>query len=355
MGKFLQVISAPISFLYGLFMQVRNLFFDLGVLHSESFEKPIISVGNLSFGGTGKTPMVEYLIRLLQTGSFIGTLSRGYGRDSDGFIIASKRSNVRYIGDEPFQYLKKFGNIKVAVDEQRSRGIGLLLQKYPDLDVVLLDDAFQHRYVKPGLSLLLTDYHRLYTDDFVFPSGTLREFRSGARRADMIIVTKTPKIFSPITKRRILEDLRPEPHQRIYFSFIKYGEPVPFQDAENSHFPVKVTAILLFTGIANDYPLREHMERKCSELVVLKFPDHYLYGKKDIDIIKKKFDDLPTQKKIMMTTEKDIMRLKIPELCTKFKKLPLFYVPIEIDFHGNDKELFDNEILNYVRKNKRNR
>ncbi|MEI7982512.1 MAG: tetraacyldisaccharide 4'-kinase [Bacteroidota bacterium] len=352
MRKFLQVISAPVSFLYGLLMLVRNLFFDLGILRSESFATPVICVGNLSYGGTGKTPMVEYLIRLLQPVSSIGTLSRGYGRESDGFIIASKRSNVKYIGDESLQYLKKFENLKVAVDEKRQRGIGLLLKKYPELEVILLDDAFQHRYVKPGLSLLLTDYHRLYSDDFVLPSGTLREFRSGARRADIIIVTKTPKIFSPITRRRIIEDLSPAPLQRIYFSFIKYGDPIPFQDADNCPFPAKLNTILLFTGIANDYPLKEHLARQCSELVTLKFSDHFPYGVKDIDMIKGRFESLPTQKKIMVTTEKDIMRLKSPELCTKFKKLPLFYVPIEIDFHGNDKNLFDNEILSYVKKNK---
>ena len=351
MTRILQIILLPVSFCYGLVMLVRNMLFDLNVLPSKTFETPVISVGNLTFGGTGKTPHIEYLIRLLTPRMFISTLSRGYGRKSNGFILASKRSNVKYIGDEPLQFLKKFDGIKVAVDEKRSRGIQILLKKHPDLDAILLDDAFQHRYVKPGLSILLTDYHHPYSEDFVLPSGTLREFRSGAGRADIIIVTKTPKIFSPITRRRIIEELKPANHQQIYFTYIKYVDPVPVFDTPNLTFPAKATNILLFTGIANDYPLREHLERMCSELVVMKFADHHQFVVRDIEAILQKFHDLPTQKKIMVTTEKDVMRLKTPELSSYLKNLPLFCVPMEIDFHGTDKVKFDNEILRYVEKN----
>ena len=249
------------------------------------------------------------------------------------------------------QFLKKFEGIKVAVDESRRRGIESLLQKHPELDVILLDDAFQHRYVKPGLSILLTDYHKLYSEDYILPSGTLREFRFGASRADIIIVTKTPKIFSPITRRRILEDLQPACHQRVYFSYIKYGDPVGGFEGMGLAFPHKVTNILLFTGIANDYPLREHLGRLCSELVVIKFADHHLYTNHDIEEITRKFNNLPTQKKIIITTEKDMMRLKTPVLSAKLKNLPLFFVPMEVDFHGTDKENFDTEIKKYVKKN----
>ncbi len=355
MTRILQVILFPVSLCYGLAMQVRNMMFDLHLLPSRTFDKPIISVGNLSYGGTGKTPHIEYLIRLLSPANFIATLSRGYGRQSSGYILASKRSNVKYIGDEPLQFLKKFEEVKVAVDEKRSRGIQKLLEKYPSLDIIMLDDAFQHRYVKPGLSILLTDYHRMYSEDMLLPSGTLREFRGGAARADIIIVTKTPKIFSPITRRRIIEELKPGSRQHIYFSYVKYVEPVQVFDTLDLVFPAKVTNILLFTGIANDYPLREHLERMCSDLVVMKFADHHPYTLKDVEEITRKFHDLPTQKKIMVTTEKDVMRLKTPELSVYLKNLPLFCVPMEIDFHGTDKENFDNEILRYVEKNKRNR
>lgn len=350
MTRILQVILYPFALCYGLIMQIRNWLFDLHILPSRKFDNPVISIGNLTYGGTGKTPHIEYLIRLLSPKMAVGTLSRGYGRKSSGFIIASKRSNVKYIGDEPLQFLKKFEGVKVAVDEKRSRGIQLLLKKYPELGVILLDDAFQHRYVQPGLSILLTDYHRLYPVDYILPTGTLREFKCGVKRADIIVVTKTPKIFSPITRRRILEDLRPWNHQRVYFSFIKYNEPIAVYDPLNLLFPAKVSNILLFTGIANDYPLREYLERMCRELIVMKFADHHPYSPNDIEKIINTFHDLPTQKKIIVTTEKDVMRLKTPGLSTNLKNLPLFYVPMEIDFHGTDKENFDNEILNYVAK-----
>lgn len=354
MTRTLQVILFPVSICYGLAMQLRNLLFDLRIFNSRSFDKPVISVGNLSYGGTGKTPHIEYLVRLLSPGRALATLSRGYGRKSSGFILASRQSEVKYIGDEPLQFLEKFSTLKVAVDEKRSRGIQKLIEQFPDLDTILLDDAFQHRYVKAGLSILLTDYHRLYCDDLVLPSGTLREFRGGARRADIIVVTKTPKIFSPITRRRIIEELKPEARQQVYFSYIKYVDPVAVYDIPNLEFPGKVTNILLFTGIANDYPLREHLERMCSELVVMKFADHHQYTVKDLEGIVRAYNDLPTQKKVLMTTEKDAMRLKTTELSAYLKNLPLFCVPMEIEFHGTDKEKFDNEILRYVAKNKGN-
>ena len=353
MTRILQVILYPVALCYGLAMQIRNWLFDLGILPSRKFDLPVISIVNLTYGGTGKTPHIEYLIRLLSPLMPVATLSRGYGRKSKGFILASKRSNVKYIGDEPLQYLKKFEGVKVAVDEKRKRGIQMLLAKHPGLKTILLDDAFQHRYVHPGLSILLTDYHKLYPEDYILPSGTLREFRCGAKRADIIIVTKTPKIFSPITRRRIIEDLRPAGHQRVYFSYIKYLDPVALFDPQNLEFPAKVSNIMLFTGIANDYPLREHLERICRELVVMKFADHHPFTQTDIAEITKKFNDLPTQKKILVTTEKDVMRLKTPELSTNLKNLPLFYVPMEIDFHGTDRENFDKEIISYVEKNQR--
>jgi tetraacyldisaccharide 4'-kinase len=352
--RFIQVLLTPVSILYGLIMMARNLLFDLGILPSEKFETPVISIGNLSLGGTGKTPHIEYLIRLLSGKFFLAVLSRGYRRESKGFILGSRRSNFRYIGDEPLQYIRKFESIKVAVDEKRKRGIHKLLEKFPNLDVFLLDDAFQHRWVEPGLSILLTNYHSMYTEDHVVPTGRLREFRYGARRADIIVVTKTPKIFSPITRRRILEDLRPLANQSIFFSYLKYDDPLPVFDNGNPEFPVKVTYILLFTGIADDFSIREQLERICSNLTIMRFPDHHPYGIEDLEKIRKKFDDLPTQKKAIVTTEKDVMRLKTTELSNFFKNLPLFYLPVEIEFHGTDKQLFEKEILNYVEKNQRN-
>jgi len=346
--RILQILALPLSYCYGLTMLVRSLFFDLGFFQSEKFDIPVISVGNLSFGGTGKTPHIEYLIRLLGEHPLIATLSRGYGRESKGFILASRRSNVKYIGDEPLQLIKKFPHIKVAVDENRVNGIHKLIDKFPDLEVVLLDDAFQHQYVKPGISILLTDYHRLYTEDFVFPSGWLREFRSGARRADIIIVTKTPKVFSPITRRKLTEEINPSPSQQLFFSYIKYGCLIPINEEQDLAILKKLSYILLFTGIANDYPIQEEFRRKCSELSIIKFPDHHKYEMKDLEKIKTRFLDLPSRKKIIMTTEKDLMRLKKAEFIAFFKDLPVFYLPIEIDFHDKDKTVFDQLIIDYV-------
>jgi tetraacyldisaccharide 4'-kinase len=350
----IQILLLPISCCYGWVMRIRNWMFDLSILKSRSFQIPVISVGNLSYGGTGKTPHIEYLIRLLKDKYLIGTLSRGYGRDSNGFIIASKRSNYKYIGDEPMQFVKKFSEIKVAVDGDRRRGIQFLTEKYPELNVILLDDAFQHRYVKPGLSILLTDYLKLYTEDHVLPSGTLRESRCGAKRADIIIVTKTPKVFSPITRRRIIEDLNPTTDQKVLFSFIKYSEPVPVNDTAPATLLPRYSYILMFTGIANEYPIQEHLERKCTELVKIKFPDHHPYTPDDLSKIKTRFEDIPSQKKVIFTTEKDLMRLRTPELAAILKTLPIYYLPIEVDFHGNDREVFDKTINTYVEKSSRN-
>jgi tetraacyldisaccharide 4'-kinase len=351
----MQYLLYPLSLIYGLFMLVRNLLFDWRILHSQSYAISIISVGNLSLGGTGKTPHIEYIIRLLREKYFIATLSRGYGRESSGFILGSKRSNVKYIGDEPMQFIKKFGNIKVAVDEKRTRGIEILLEKNPGLDIILLDDAFQHRWVKPGFSILLTDYHHLYFDDYVIPAGRLREFATGAKRADCIIVTKTPKVFSPITRRRIIADIKPKPHQRVYFSYIRYGEPIPLNDHLQTEPQQKYSFILLFTGIAYNDLLKEHLGRMCNDLTTIEFKDHHQYTEQDLRNIMSKFDGLPTQKKILITTEKDVMRLRTPELNAILKTMPIYYIPIEIDFHGDDKQSFDKSVLDYAEENKRNR
>jgi tetraacyldisaccharide 4'-kinase len=351
----MQYLLYPLSLIYGFFMLVRNLLFEWGILHSQSYGISVISVGNLSSGGTGKTPHIEYIIRLLKGKFLVATLSRGYGRASSGFILGSKRSNVKYIGDEPMQFIKKFENIKVAVDEKRTRGIESLLEKFPALDIILLDDAFQHRWIKPGFSVLLSDYHHLYIQDYVIPAGRLREFAMGAKRADCIIVTKTPKVFSPITRRRIIADLKPKPHQRVYFSYIKYGAPVPLHDQAPADLQQKYSFILLFTGIANNDLLKEQLRRMCNDLTTIEFKDHHQYKEQDLRNIMSKYDDLPTQKKILITTEKDVMRLRVPDLNAILKTMPIYYIPIEVDFHGDDKQSFDKSILEYAEENKRNR
>jgi len=346
----LGIILYPFSLLYGFVMVVRNLLFDTGILTSVSFEKAVISVGNLSTGGTGKTPHIEYLIRLFSPDYSLATLSRGYGRESKGFLIGSKKTKVKYIGDEPLQLIRKFDSIKVAVDENRRRGISNLFAKYEDLKIVLLDDAFQHRWVKPVCSILLTSYSRLYCEDHVIPSGTLREFRSGAKRANIIIVTKTPKIFSPISRRRIIEEISPAAGQSLFFSYISFGEPLPVLDSTQEEIPKKLISILLLTGIADHSQLQEHLERTCSNLVIMRYRDHHMYTEADINQISARFKDIPTQKKIIITTEKDMMRLKTTELTPLIRHLPIYYLPISVGFHGNDKADFDKLVLSFAER-----
>ncbi|MEZ5199551.1 MAG: tetraacyldisaccharide 4'-kinase [Bacteroidales bacterium] len=334
------MILFPFSLVYGLITFFRNKLFDWGILPAKSFPFPVISVGNLSVGGTGKSPHVEYLIRLLQNNYSVATLSRGYKRKTKGFVLADENTTVAELGDEPLQFCSKFENIKVAVDEKRKRGISKLKIQFPETEVVLLDDAFQHRYVKPGLSILLTDFHRLYINDYPLPTGNLREFRNGAKRADIIIVTKTSKVLSPITRQRLFEEIKPLPRQKLYFSYIDHGKftPLPGIDFVPEK-KKKYYSILLVAGIANTYPLEFYLRKVCEELEILTFPDHHQYTSKDIIHIIETFDNIVSRNKIIVTTEKDSMRFAQNGIINKLVRYPMCYVPIEIKFHGNDKRI----------------
>ncbi|HEY9113927.1 MAG TPA: tetraacyldisaccharide 4'-kinase [Bacteroidales bacterium] len=347
-------ILFPIAWIYGLAVRIRHWMFNKGYLKSTSFSIPVISIGNLSLGGTGKTPFVEYLIRLLTEQYKVATLSRGYGRKTTGFLMGDQFSGHEDVGDEPMQYIRKFANkITVAVDEDRCRGVSYLMENDNKLDVILLDDAFQHRYIKPGLSVLLTDYSKLYAEDYLLPVGTLRDVVSSAKRADIIIVTKTDRVLSPISKQRVLEVLQPEQNQPVYFSYIDYGHFVPFPDAEGFKIPKNISKIILFTGIVNHYPLEEHLRFQCNELISFNYPDHHIYTRNDLQKIKKAFDDAYESKKLIVTTEKDAMRLINSPYLSELKYLPLFYVPIKVRLHGTDAMSFNKQILEYVKKNKR--
>jgi len=341
----------PLAILYWVITSLRNLLFNVHIFSSAQFPVPLISVGNLSTGGTGKTPHVEYLIRLLQPGFSIATLSRGYGRKTKGFRRAMENDGTPEIGDEPLQYFKKFPGIVVAVDESRRNGIKQLLSLEPSPCIILLDDAFQHRWVKPGISLLLTDYQKLYSDDYLLPAGSLREPISGAKRADIIVVTKTPKVLSPIISREIISKLKPGIDQLVLFSYIRYGDWIPFGSGSTQVVPSKrVNTILLIAGIANAYPLQEHLRQNCEELVTKSFPDHHIYSSKDMDSIKTSFENIVSRNKIIITTEKDAMRLLAKQYENWLSLLPWFYIPIEVEFHGENKEQFNKLIINYVTK-----
>jgi len=365
--KFLQILVFPLSIVYGAILYLRNKLYDFGIFPSTKFNVPVISVGNLSVGGTGKTPHIEYLIRLLGSEFQIATLSRGYGRKTKGFVLSGPNSTVTDIGDEPLQFSNKFPELPVAVDAKRVRGVKEILKLFPSIQTILLDDAFQHRSIKPGLSIVLTDFSKLYLNDFVVPSGSLREFRSGIERADIIIVTKCPQVLLPIERKRLIKEIKPLPHQNIYFSTIKYGEFLPLQKEKLNPFSKEYYfehhySVVLLTGIANTLPLEYYLKDKVKTIIPVKFPDHHSFTKNDLEEVKKIFDNIASSNKIIVTTEKDAMRLKRPEFSAFLSQLPLFYIPIEIDFYNKDKNVlqndsagqeFNEQILHYVRTNQK--
>lgn len=333
-------------------MSLRNKLFDWKILPSESFDTPVISVGNISCCGTGKTPHIEYLIRLLHEKVSVATLSYGFGRSSKGFILGDKNSTYRDIGDESLQYEQKFTDVSVAVDSNRRRGIENLQSQILGLGCILMDDAFQHRFVKPGLSIVLTDFHNLYVNDYPLPTGTLREFRSGVKRADIIIITKTFAVLSPLTRRRLIKLIKPRQNQKLYFSYIKYGDRISLPGLRKQpEWKKKYNTVILFTGIANSYPIQEYLRTYCTELIIMEFPDHHKYTKRDLEKIKSTYNDVFSKNKVIITTEKDAMRIIKTDLVEMIEDLPIFYIPIEIKFHKDDSKAFDKQITDYVTKN----
>lgn len=355
MTKLSRILLFPFSLLYGMLMGFRNKLYNWGFFKSKHFNLPVISVGNLAIGGTGKTPHTEYLIRLLQDNFNISTLSRGYKRKSKGFLLSNEKSTISDIGDEPLQYRLKFKKINVAVDEKRVHGIQKIKELCPNTNIILLDDAYQHRAVTPGLNILITEYNNLYIDDFVIPSGRLREWKSGSDRANIIIVSKTNNTLSIEEIKRIRTELNPKSYQNVYFSFIKYGEITPFTKAAKDIPPTTTNnySILLLTGIAKPTPLYNKLSKQYKSIDHLQFPDHHNFNSSDIEEIIKSFNNINDDNKLIISTEKDIMRLSLPEILNNLKDIPIFYIPIEICFHEDGKKEFDQEILNYVAKNKR--
>jgi tetraacyldisaccharide 4'-kinase len=352
--KIISVILFPFSILYGIVGAIRNFLFDKNILKSQSFDMPVISVGNLSFGGTGKTPQVEYLIRLLYGSFRIATLSRGYMRKSKGFAEGHTNSNCAEIGDEPLQYKTKFPEIVVAVCEDRCEGVKKIMKLDNNINCILLDDAFQHRSIRAGLHILLTEYSKLYYNDFVVPSGTLREFRRGARRADIILITKCPKNISEEKRKQIIGKIRPLEHQQIFFSFIEYSQCTEFGNHAVTKSFDKNTSVLLFTGIANTTSLEEFLWENKFETKVMKFPDHHQYSSDDLHKVRESFNNIASANKVIITTEKDAVRIESQELKEILKELPVYYIPIITDFLPEDKETFNKLIIDYVTNARKN-
>ena len=338
-------------------MSLRNEMFTLRLLSSKEFDLPIISIGNITVGGTGKTPHTEYIADLLRSKFKVAVLSRGYKRKTRGFYLVDKTSKVSQVGDEPLQIKLKFDELLVAVDANRVRGIKKLIASTEKPAVILLDDAFQHQYVTPGINILLTDYSRLITKDSLLPYGRLRESASNKSRATIIIVTKCPAEIKPIDERIITKELEIRPYQNLYFSRIKY-EPLRPVFGEDITTPISELteglAVLMITGIANPASLKEYIKLGSHDIHEMSFPDHHQFTSKDIDRIKTKFDSLSNQKKIIITTEKDMVRFRDLNSVPDMIRQSLYFIPVKISFLNNAGKEFDKKIFNYVKENKGN-
>jgi tetraacyldisaccharide 4'-kinase len=354
MLKFLRIFFLlPVSIVYWIITSLRNLFYSIGWLKSQSFKLPVICVGNISTGGTGKSPMVEYLVKLLQSQNVnSAVLSRGYKRKTSGFVLADENTNAAELGDEPAQFHRKFPKITVAVCESRVEGVEKLIELKPSLQSIILDDAFQHRSIKPGFSLMLTEFARPYFSDIILPSGNLRECRLGAKRADVIIVTKSPVHLEEKTKLAYLQKIKPSQTQTVLFSHIVYGELICiFNNTNFKGEKLKNTEVLLFTGISNPQPLKDYFQQSAAGIQLLRFPDHHSFTEADLLMISKKFRNIAQENKIIVCTEKDYVRLINSPVLSVFSDLPVFYQSMESRFSTEDQSKFEKIIIDYVRKN----
>ena len=351
----------PISWLYGIVVELRNKLFDWGILRSKSFSIPVICIGNITIGGTGKTPHTEYLIKLLHNQYRIAVLSRGYKRHTTGYVQAGSKSTAKTIGDEPFQMYTKFPDTTVAVDENRCHGIEQLLTlKNPSVDIILLDDAFQHRYVKPGLSILLTDFHRLICDDTLLPAGRLRESIKGKSRAQIVIVTKCPPEMKPIDYNIISKRMHLFPYQQLFFSSFRYGNlQAVFSSSDSKQKTLELSSLshmhlLLVTGIASPTSILKKLEEYTRNIELLPFGDHHDFSSLDMQTIKERFQALKGEHKLIITTEKDATRLIHHPALDESLKPFIYALPIEIEILQNQQDNFNQHIIGYVRKNTRN-
>ena len=358
-GDFIKINEwlMPFSWLYGIGVRLRNQLFDIGMLKSRSFDVPVISVGNITVGGSGKTPHVEYLVKLLKDKTKVAVLSRGYKRKSKGFVLAKKDTPMSEIGDEPFQIKKKFPEIYVAVDKDRCHGIDKLTDNSvaKDIDVILLDDAYQHRYVKPGINILLVDYHRLIIYDKLLPAGRLREPKEGKGRADIVIVTKCPQDMKPMEFRVLIKAMNLRPYQKLYFTTLKYGILKPLYCGEEMALDslTKQHNVLLLTGIASPNQMILDLKPYTENILPMTFSDHHQFTQKDIRRMNEQFAEM-SEPKLIITTEKDATRLFGMEGLSDEVRHNIFALPVEVQFMLDQQDMFNQKIIDYVRKNSRN-
>lgn len=346
MLKSFRFVLFPLSVLYGFIIWLRNKLYDKNILKSASFNFPVICVGNLAVGGTGKTPMVEYLVRLLKDEYKVATMSRGYKRKTKGFAIANENTTALDIGDEPMQFYKKFPDITVSVAEERLVSIPQLLHDKPDTRVIILDDAFQHRQVKAGLNILLTEYRDLFTRDFILPAGNLRDIQASYKRADIIMVTKCKSHLTEEEKDKMIAEIKLQPHQKIFFTKIEYGSPYHLFNKEE-RFLSPDTNILLVCGIANPKPIKEILNTYAATYDMMRFRDHHIFNIGDLKDIKDEFEKMETENKIILTTEKDGVRLAKFE--NELKDLPVYVFPIRHKILFGEEDRLNAIVTNFIK------
>lgn len=344
--KSFRILLLPFALLYWLGLVIRNFLYDNKISRSASYALPIICVGNLSVGGTGKSPMVEYLVRLLKERFKIATLSRGYKRKTRGYALAGSSSTALDIGDEPMQFHLKFPEIAVAVGEERMVAIGQLLHDRPETAAIILDDAFQHRRVTAGLNILLTESGNLFTRDFYLPTGDLRDLKSQYKRAQIIVVTKCDPQLDENEKQRIVNEIRPVKDQAIFFTALRYGRPYHIEQKKEFELTDE-TEVLLVTGIANPRPLQGWLERNSKEYHLMQYSDHHIFRIDDLSDMKKRFNAIASTTKIILTTEKDAVRLL--KFGTKMSELPFYVIPVRHDFLFNEESQFNERVINFIK------
>lgn len=350
--KSFRVLLLPFALLYGVVIIIRNYCYNKNILKSTNFNFPIICVGNLAVGGTGKSPMVEYLLRLLHPHFQMGTISRGYKRKTKGYVLANAQTTALELGDEPMQFHNKFPDVAVSVGEERIVAVPQLLQDRPELDAIILDDAFQHREIAAGLNILLTQYDDLYVHDFFLPTGDLRDSWQSAKRVQIIVVTKCPANLSAEEKQKIIRKLKPLPSQKIFFTTIAYGTPYHIDDDKDEWVITQRDEVLLVCGIANPLPLKEYLLSKAHTYYQKDYSDHHIFSIDDLNEIKKIFNNIQAKEKIIITTEKDATRLV--KFSADLKDLPLYVLPIRHEFLFNEAAKFDDSILNFIKEFKMN-
>ena len=353
-----RILLIPLSLIYGTAVRIRNLLYDSGILVSTEFNLPVISVGNLAVGGTGKTPHVEYLVGLLKEEFSVATLSRGYRRKTRDFRLAGADSTAAEIGDEPLQIKRRFPEIRVAVDRSRRNGIRQLLKLSPPVEVILLDDAYQHRAVQPGLSILLMDYSKPVDHDLLLPAGRLREPAVNRNRADLLLVTRSPERVRPIERREYVKRLGLTIRQHLYFTSVRYGALLPVFEGvmtkDLSWFKANIDAVLIVTGIAQPRPVRQFARSISTQIREMNYPDHHRYTMRDLDRMAENFNAMKEGGKevLILTTEKDATRLSLFSPPEGFRE-SCYAVRIHIHFLNDDEQAFNKQIINYVVSNKR--